>query len=279
MGQSPDSRGEVIYLEKAETKSEIVVITGGSSGIGAAVARVYAARRATVIIASPEADALTELARDLNSVYGIQQVLAKPADITSDEDVRELFSLATTSFGGIDVLVNCAGVGHLGWVVDSSLSDYESLFAVNFFGMLRCTKAALPAMLAANSGRIVNFASGAAIYGTPGMAAYSASKAAIATFSQALRGELRGSNVKVTVVYPDKTQTNFERNTALGSGFARRPADGMSAEVAARAIVQGASAGRRRVMLGKTKVAGLIAGAMPGTTERILMRAAKTWRA
>ncbi len=175
-----------------------IVITGASSGIGAAIARE---------LAKPADAKLTLVARRAPLLQELSTRLARPTHL----EVRDLseqplpvdwLQAARDALGPIDALVNNAGVQVIGKTETIDCDRGESSLFVNLFSPLRLTRAVLPEMLARGSGQIVNVASIASFAPTPGMTYYNASKAGLAGASEALRGELRGSGVDVLTVYP-----------------------------------------------------------------------------
>jgi len=176
-----------------------VVITGSSTGIGQAAA-VSLARAGNTVYATmrnPDASgALLELAGD-----GAEHLRVRKLDVNSDASVAACFSeiLAETS---IDALVNNAGIGAGGAVEETPLAQFRDCMETNFFGLLRCTKAVLPAMRARGSGCIVNVSSIAGRLGLAGHGPYAASKFAVEGLSEALAQELGGSGIRVALVEP-----------------------------------------------------------------------------
>jgi short-subunit dehydrogenase len=192
-----------------------IVITGASSGIGAALARELATLpNAKLTLVARRKALLDELARSLPcEVNVVERDLSKDDGSTTDwlpEDV--------------DVLVNNAGVQVIGRTAAIDVEKGEASVALNLLTPLRLTRAVLPRMLAKKSGTIVDIASMAALAPTPGMTYYNASKAGLAAASEALRGELRGSGVHVVTVYPGIVATDMAEQglAAYGSNIALR---------------------------------------------------------
>ena len=174
-----------------------VVITGASSGIGAALARELARHdHSLTLVARREG-----LLRDLSGTLGVRtHVVAK--DLADVETATDWLGAAEDALGPIDVLINNAGVQIVGRTTGVDPSEGERLLRVDLFAPLRLTHAVLPKMLARRSGVIVDVSSMAALAPTPGMFHYNAAKAALAAASESLRGELRGTGVHVVTVYP-----------------------------------------------------------------------------
>jgi NAD(P)-dependent dehydrogenase (short-subunit alcohol dehydrogenase family) len=179
----------------------VAIVTGVSGGIGEASARALHAAGYRVFGTYRKAPA-TRLA-------GVEYLVC---DVTSDESVQAAVSQVLAKTGRVDLLVNNAGVGLLGGAEESSLEQAKSLFDVNLFGVLRLTKAVLPAMRRQGSGRIVNISSVLGLIPAPFMALYAASKHAVEGYSESLDHEIRGSGIRVVLVEPGYTRTSFEGN-------------------------------------------------------------------
>lgn len=170
------------------------LVTGGASGIGLATASALAARGASVAI----------LDRVDSGPEGFAYV---NADVTNDAEVRAAIEDAIARLGGLDILVNCAGVGAQGGIEANSDEEWHSVFDVNVVGMVRVTRAALPTLLRSSSGSIVNVSSIAATVGLPERALYSATKGAVLSMSLAMAADLLSHGVRVNVVNPGTTDT------------------------------------------------------------------------
>src|SRR5271166_6615803 len=184
-----------------------VLVTGASSGIGAGLAEAFAGAGATVGIAARRRDRLAEVlercrAHSSDSAMWVAD-LAEPAavDRLADDALRE--------FGGIDILVNNAGIPKRRHVTKLDAATVEAVMTINYFSPVRLTLALLPQMLERGSGRVVNVSSVAAPLSSPGEAAYSASKAALAVFSETMVVDLWDTGVKITVVYPGVVDTEL----------------------------------------------------------------------
>ena len=177
---------------------QVVLITGASTGIGRATAIAFREAGAKVVLAARSADLLEALARDLGAP---QHALAIPTDVADPDQCRALVEQAVAHFGRLDVLVNNAGMVVSGLFEYLEPGDAETLFQVNFFGALHCTRWALP-HLKASRGVIVNISSVAGLIGTPTTSIYAASKAAMNAWARALRAELAPYGVGVVTVCP-----------------------------------------------------------------------------
>jgi short-subunit dehydrogenase len=189
-------------------RGSVVLVTGASSGIGEATALAFARRKARLALCARRTDRLHSVAERCRRA-GSPEVIIRKADVGQPADARAFVAAALQVFDRIDVLINNAGVGWRGRFIDMSEAEASELFATNVMGALWVTQAVLPSMLAARRGVIVNVSSVTGFRAVPYSAAYSASKYALTGLSHALRGELSGSGIKVSVVYPGSTRTEF----------------------------------------------------------------------
>jgi short-subunit dehydrogenase len=187
-----------------------ILITGASQGIGHALAEAAAARGATVLAAARTVDLLAKLADRVRSGGGVLETVQ--ADVTNATDRQRMVDAALRHFGGLDVLINNAGIGATGHFADVSTDRMRKIFEVNFFGTTETTRAFLPLLKKGHQPVIVNISSIAGKRGIPARSEYSASKFAVQGFSEALRAELVKDGIDVLVVCPGLTQTNFSQN-------------------------------------------------------------------
>ncbi|HEY8195775.1 MAG TPA: oxidoreductase [Gemmatimonadales bacterium] len=180
---------------------QVAIVTGASAGIGAATARALHAAGYRVFG--------TYRKPPTSRVSGVEYLVL---DVTSDESVKAAVAQVLDQAGRIDLLVNNAGVGLIAGAEESSLEQAKSLFEVNLFGLIRVTKAVLPAMRRQGRGRIVNISSVMGLIPAPFMALYGASKHAVEGYSESLDHEIRGSGIRVVLVEPAYTRTSFEGN-------------------------------------------------------------------
>lgn len=181
------------------------VITGGSRGIGAAIADSLAGRGASLTIMGRDEDALDERAALLRGGGAIVQ--AVPCDVTDDDQVMEAFAHATARLGAVDILVNNAGAAESALAGDSSRALWDRMIAVNLTATYVCTTQVLPAMLQARWGRIVNVASTAGLRGYKTMTAYCAAKHGVIGYTRALAQETAKHGITVNAVCPGYTET------------------------------------------------------------------------
>jgi len=189
----------VVYAEAAV----VGIVTGGSKGIGFAVARAFLERGMQVAISARKDGELQDAARRLGDVLPIR------ADVRDPADAQRLVDETVRRFGGVDVLVNNAGIGRFATVADMSLDDWRQIIDTNLSGVFYCSRAAIPAMKARGAGFIVNVSSLASKNPFTTGAAYCASKAGVNAFSEALMQEVRHDNIRVSYVLPGSVSTGF----------------------------------------------------------------------
>jgi short-subunit dehydrogenase len=225
-------------------QGKTAVITGASSGIGRATALEFARRGASLVIGARRGELLDELAH-LCRERGVE-CTGMVADVTRREDCKRLIDVA----GRVDILVNNAGFGIFDPIEKAAPDDLEHMMETNYFGTVWCTQAALPGMLARGEGVIVNVSSIAGLMGYAGMGGYCATKFAIVGFTEALRDEVIARGVRVAMVCPGTTDTNFfvkaERGKMPGGS---RLIMAIKPERVAKAICDSAQDGRYRRIL------------------------------
>lgn len=218
-----------------------ILITGASQGIGRALALEAAKRGAHVLAAARSADLLAELARE--SGGKVHTVLA---DVTSPEDRQRMAEAARDQLGGLDVLINNAGIGATGHFADADPDRLRKIFEVNFFGTTETTRACLPLLREGRTPAILNVSSIAARCGLPARSEYCASKFAVQGFSEALRAELAKDGIDVLLVNPGLTQTNFSKNMLEQKAKVQMDhLRGMTADEVARLTLDALARGKR----------------------------------
>ena len=185
---------------------EVAVVTGASSGIGAAVARALNAEGASVALAARREEVLLEVQSGLDDRPGQRSIIV-PTDVTDGEQVRSLVGRAKSDLGPVDILVNCAGVMYYTMMKNLREEEWERTVEVNCKGAINCVGAALPGMLERGKGHILTISSDAGRKVFPGLAVYSASKFFVEALSQGLRLETAGTGLKVTTVQPGNVAT------------------------------------------------------------------------
>lgn len=227
-------------------KDKIIVITGASSGIGAASATEFAKKGAKLVLVARTKQKLEDLQSHL-SKFNTESMVCQ-CDVSQKGQVQNMAEEVLDKFGTIDVLVNNAGFAIYGKVDTLSIEQIESQMATNYFGMVYCTKYFLPKMLEKNSGHIVNVASVAASFGLPGIASYCASKFAMLGFSEGLKHELHGTKVGVTVVSPIMVKTNFFAHPSFANMPKYSPT-ALDAHTVAKAVVSAATSSRLEMIV------------------------------
>lgn len=252
--------------------NQVAVITGASEGIGAAIARRFAGEGARVVLAARSEEKLKALAEELGS----ERALAVPTDVTDAEQVKRLMARTREHYGGIDILVNNAGVGLYASVAEMAWADFEQMWKVNFFGVVRCIREALPD-LRERRGMVVNISSVAGKLAIPYLTGYCASKFALNAFSTGLRMELAQAGVRVVVVCPGTVRTPFHqsafRSNRLPEVFAQRSRGGISAERVAAATLRAVVRGRREVVVPwRLRLAVGFRNLLPAFADGVLQR-------
>ena len=243
---------------KMNLRNRTAVVTGAASGIGRGIA-IALSRRGCHLALADINDA--ELARtaELAATQGLR-ITQHHLDVADRTAVAAFPTLVLAQHPGVDVLVNNAGVALGGHFEQVSEEDFAWLFEINFWGVVRMTRAFLPHLKASNDARLVNLSSVYGIISPPGQTAYSASKFAVRGFSNALRNELAGSRIGITVVHPGGVATAIARNARIPQGASaeeianrRKAAEKflrMPPEAAGEIIVQGIERRKARVLVG-----------------------------
>lgn len=244
-------------------RAAAVLVTGASSGIGAATALAFARRRCRLAICARRLDRLQAVAERCRAA-GAAEVVVRKADVGQPAEARAFVGVALQQFDRVDVLVNNAGFGWRGRLEEMPEQEVSAMVATNLLGCIWTVQAALPSMLAAGSGVIINVASVVGFRANPYSAVYSATKHAMVGLSHALRGELSGTGVKVCVVYPGTTDTEFFKGQPPGGLFLH------SAQRVAEVIVRTARWPRRDVILFPYRAAQLTEPVLGGLLDHVL---------
>lgn len=264
-------------LMKLENRT--AVVTGAASGIGQALAGALARRRCHLALADINQNGLERTA-ELVATPGLR-VTCHPLDVADAEAVAAFLKVVQASHPGVDLLFNNAGVALWGTFEQISDADFEWLFGINFYGMVRMTRAFLPLLKASDDAQLVNLSSVFGLMGPPGQTAYAASKFAVRGFSEALRNELRDSRVGITVVHPGGIATAIAESARVSAGISDEELESERAgsrklltlppEFAAETIVRGVERRKARVLIGTdAKVIDIMARLAPVSGWRLL---------
>src|SRR3954467_12195761 len=186
----------------------VAVVTGASSGIGAATAKALAAEGYAVALAARREERIKELGGEISSGGG--KALAIPTDITDPDSARSLVETTKQELGRVDVLVNNAGVMLLGPIIGAEIEHWQRMINVNLLGLLYCTHAALPIMAEQGAGHVVNISSVAGRVARMGSGVYNMTKWGVGAFSESLRQEGVNYNVRVTIIEPGYVDTELQ---------------------------------------------------------------------
>ncbi len=262
-------------------RDQVVWITGASSGIGEALARAFAAEGATLVLSSRRSG---ELERVRQSCAGPDRHAVLPLDLLDRPALIPAVSRVRERFGGVDVLVNNAGVSQRALALEATEESERRILELDYFAPVALTKAVVPLMLARPPGaggirgRIAVVSSVMGYVGTPGRSSYAAAKHALHGYFDSLRAEVHDRGLRVTLACPGYVRTAVSDN-ALGPDGRARPRReatherGTSPEGCARAILRGVAHGRNEVYVGGWEVAGIyLQRYLPGVYARLVRR-------
>jgi 3-oxoacyl-[acyl-carrier protein] reductase len=197
--------------------AKAAVVTGGSKGIGYAIAEALVRAGAGVAISARHEDEVLAAAERLNGLGGGRAV-GVAADVRSPDDVRRLVRTAVSELGGVDVLVNNAGVGRFARVDEISEGDWHQVIDTNLTGVFLCCRAAIPELRARGGGWIINIGSLAGKNPFAGGSVYNASKFGLLGFSEAMMLDLRDEDIRVSCIMPGSVETHFNGNEPSEKG-------------------------------------------------------------
>ncbi len=262
-----------------DLSEKVVLITGGSRGLGLVMAREFAAHGARVAVCARDEEDLARVREEFASRG--DHFFSAACDVSDREQVQSLLSSVEKALGPVDVLVNNAGTILVGPLEHMTLEDFHDVMRVNFWGAVHTTLAALPGMRRRRQGRIVNIISIGGKVAFPHLLPYTASKFALVGFSEGLRAELAKDGIWVTTVVPNLMRTGSPRNAEFKGNYEREyawftitdslPGASIRAERAARQIVRACQNGESEVVLGlPAKLAVIANGVAPGLLGDLL---------
>jgi short-subunit dehydrogenase len=278
------ARTAIALSRRFDFQNRLVVITGGSRGLGLVIARQLADEGAALVLCARDTAELTKAADELDS--RTPYIATYTCDLTQPPEIKSLFTRIRREIGTVDVLINNAGVMQVGPLETMTLADYHQAMMTHFWAPLFCSEQVIPDMRRRQEGRIVNISSIGGEIGVPHMVPYCASKFALNGWSQAARSELARYGVYMTTVSPGLMRTGSPRNAlfkgqhraeftwfSLGGGM---PLLSMSAERAARQIIRACRYGRAKVTLSlPAKLAVAMNAIAPDLTAEAIALAAR----
>ena len=265
--------------ERMRLDGRTAVITGAAGGIGRAIAVSLARRGCHVALADVNEPGMADTA-DLARAFRVR-VSQHRLDVADRAAIAEFPNVVAAEHSNVHLLVNNAGVAVGGTFEQVAELDFEWLFEINFWGVVRLTRAFLPVLRASGDARVVNLSSIYGVIAPPGQTAYSSSKFAVRGFSESLRHELEGSGVGVTVVHPGGVATSIAENARVPAGatedeIARERARHrkllrMPADIAGEIIVHGIERRKPRILVGSdARVLSAIARLLPSSYWKIV---------
>ena len=266
-------------LRETDLLDQVVLITGGSRGLGLAMARVFAREGCRLVLCARDAEELERARRDVEGLGA--EVLTIPCDVSSRDQVERMVEQATARFGRIDILVNNAGIITVGPLETQTLEDFERAMGIMFWGALYPTLAVLPQMRARRAGRIAFITSIGGKLSVPHLLPYSAAKFAAVGLAEGLRAELARDGITVTTIAPGLMRTGSHLNAEFKGQHKKEflwfslgatlPVSSTSAERAARQIVTAIKRGDAELILTwQASLAAMAHGLMPGLTSDVL---------
>jgi len=269
----------VQWWRQEDIRGQVVLITGGSRGLGLALAREFAQAGCRLVLCARDDHELERARHDLAQRGAA--VLTVPCDVADRDQVQHLVDLATQYFGRVDILVNNAGIIQVGPMHTATVEDFEAALDVMFWGVLYPTMAVLPQMRARHCGRIVTITSIGGMVSVPHLLPYTCAKFAAVGLSEGLRAELGREGIYVTTIVPGLMRTGShlrasfegqqEREFTWFALGATLPVISMSAERAARQIVQATRRGAaEHILTLPAQLLGRWHGLFPGITTNLL---------
>lgn len=252
----------------------VAIITGASSGIGEATARLFAAQGYRVVLAARRLERLQALQTEIAAAGG--EALVVQTDVADYASIQALVDKTLQAYGQIDVLFNNAGFGRTKWLEElDPVEDIAAQIQVNLTGLIQATRAVLPHMIARRQGSIINMSSQAAFVGTPTYSVYAATKFGTRGFSDALRREVGVWGIRVSAIYPGGVATEFAQHTGADRKTRIRTPDALMLspqQVAGAVLAAARRPVRARILPGLARLALLFAAVFPGITDWVQER-------
>jgi len=251
-------------MSRFRLQGSIVLITGASAGIGKEFARQLAGCAGLLVLVARRRERLEELRDELVKSNPTLKVQIQTCDLSDDRSVNELCDWLEREKLAIDLLINNAGLGDMGPFATSEFGRVKEMLAVNIAALTLLTRCLLPGMIARNRGAILNVSSSAGFLPIPGFAVYAGTKAYVNSFSEAIRTEVRGTNVMVTSLCPGPVETEFT-DVARRPGGGKRPRPKLtqvSVEDVVRAGLSGVVTGKAIVIPGIIMKVGMLLARM-----------------
>jgi short-subunit dehydrogenase len=260
-------------------------VTGAASGIGRALALEFAARGCDLALADRDEAGLQTLAAEIGRDPA-RKVTVHGVDVSDPRQIEDFAKAATSAHPGLNIVINNAGVALMGTFAEIELAQMDWLININFWGVVRSTRAFLPHLSTRPEAHIVNLSSIFGIVAPPGQTAYAAAKFAVRGFSESLRHELQTANspIKLSVVHPGGVATNIARNSRTGTGMTDNARRAQSIErfdavakttpaAAALRIIKGIEKNQPRILIGNdARFMDLLQRFRPGTYWKVLAR-------
>lgn len=216
-----------------DLKDSVAVITGASSGIGQATAKALVEEGVKVVLVARSKDKLQALAKELGDL-----AVVKVADVADEDAVARVFAEVKKEFGGVDLLFNNAGVGYNNVFEKSTREEWKATIDANLYGVFNCTQLAIPLMRGRKGAMISTVSSVGGRYGIAGWSVYNATKFAVVGFHDALRKELGGEGIRVSLIEPGAVHTNWGFNVPADKMKERRDSiEALNADDVANALV------------------------------------------
>ena len=226
-----------------------ILLTGASSGIGAALAPMLAKEGAKLVLLARRKDRLQKIAEQIEQQFGNQNIILVDGDVTDSEVRHRAIQSATERLGGLDILINNAGVGAMAPIDDSTQETLRRIFEVNFFALFELTQLALPHLKQGVEPMVVNLSSIVGLRGVPHYGVYGAAKFAVSGLSESMRAEFARYGIDVLLVCPGTTQTEFfdvlHQSTSAPSLPNHRP---VTSDYVANRIVQAIKRGKHKII-------------------------------